>query len=383
MTVAVCMRHLCLMFGLNVSSLTMRFLVCGVLLSSSPASATILFAGGEDTSVTRIGAAYGNLLSSGRAGFARTSLGITNGGSTADPPPNRLQTPAFTATSTLWVHGQFLNGNSSTSVLNGQQSLIVRSPDGNARILVRQTGTAGTLKVSTRNIAGTITDLATASAGYVGGSTNAFDLFINYTCSGSGGVQMYLQGVQVINYTGNPCTDSATTLNQVEYLAFANTVGGVTCADTCWSELIVADEDTRGMALWTTNPAAAGNTQSWTPSTLANVNKAAISDSTVVSASTNNSISEWTVSNSIPTGSWSVKAVVQEARVQVGTTGPQHFEWVARTGGNDYVTGSLAPTTSFTTFSNQIWLTNPSTSAAWSTTDITAAGFNLGIESLP
>jgi hypothetical protein len=112
------------------------------------------------------------------------------------------------------------------------------------------------------------------------------------------------------------------------------------------------------------------------------VNKTTINDATSVSTA-GSALSEWTTAPTIPNGNWSVLAVAQEARIQVGTTGPQHFEWLLRTGGTDYVSGSLAPSTSFSTFSNQLWSLNPNTSSAWSTTDLTTAGFNLGIESLP
>jgi hypothetical protein len=196
---------------------------------------------------------------------------------------------------------------------------------------------------------------------------------------------MYLAGTQVINFSGNPCTDAATQLNQVEFASANGGAGGTVSngGGTGWSEIIIADQDTRGMGLWTLNPTAAGNTQSWTPNTVANVNKATINDTTNVSTGSNNALSEWTTPTSPPAGTWNVLAVVQEARVLRGTTGPQNFEWLLRTtDGTDHVTGSVNPSTSFGNFSNQIWATNPFTTSAWAITDI-AAGFNLGIESLP
>lgn len=337
---------------------------------------SILFAGGEDTSFTFTGTvdfpAFGGGGCAGRTAFARGGIRITS--AAGDPMPNRATTPTFTAGSIVWVHGQASFGNSATT--NNVQVLIVRSPDGVSRIVVRQTATAGLLKVSKRDAAATITDLATANATMSTGTNHSFDLKIDY--SSSGGVALYLDGTLVINYVGDPRTDAATQLNQVD-LGCPSPVFTVAGG---WSELIIADEDTRGMGLWTLVPQAAGNTQSWTPNTLANINERAIDDTTLISTSNNNDLSEWTTPTSAPTGQWDVKAIVQEARVRVGVTGPQHFDWVTRTGGADFTAGvSNAPSTAFANFNNQIWATNPNTAAPWAISNI-ASGFNLGIKSL-
>ena len=180
----------------------------------------------------------------------------------------------------------------------------------------------------------------------------------------------------MINYTGASIrTDAATQLTQLDLSQI-----GITQFNG-WSEVIVADTDTRGMALWTLAPVAAGSTQSWTPNTVANINETAINDATLISTATNNAFSEWTTPVTPPSGSWTVNAIVQEARVQRAGTGPQNFDWLVRTGGADYAAGTTqAPTTSFANFQYQ-WATNPSTLAPWSISNI-AAGFNLGIKSL-
>jgi hypothetical protein len=338
---------------------------------------TILIAGGEDTSFALVGTTGG--ASSGstniRTAYARVGLNIGGTGITADPPTNRWQTPAFAAQSTLWFHAQFGNLGSGTGTTSNAQ--MIRFLDGGTcRIIIRGTGTAGQLKISTRNNAGTITDLATSAAGAFNGLITGpvqVDVKIIYSVSGS--VTVWIDSTQVVTYSGDVTTNSATTLDQVE---FVNTNAGL---NGYWSEVIVADADTRAMSLWTLAPQAAGNTQSWTPNTLGNINETTINDATLISTSSNNSISEWTTPTSAPSGTWAVEAIVQEARVQVGLTGPQHFDWITRTGGSDFTAGvSVAPTTSFSNFKN-IWATNPNTTAAWAIGDI-ASGFNLGIKSL-
>jgi hypothetical protein len=351
---------------------------------------TLYFAGSEDISFTSIGAAQTAIGSSCgvsigcRSSFAHAAVQVGNGTSTSDPPANRLQTPTFSSVSTLWIHANFWSYSSTTGT-SGEQALLIRSPDGVARILLRQTGTSGTLKASKRNAAGTITDLATASGTFPASTNTSLDLEIVYGCTSSDQVVLYLAGTQVINYTGaSICTDSATSLNQVEFMGVNNGTGNANSCNitqtTCWSEVIIADSDTRGMGLWALAPQAAGNTQN----TVGDVNPTAFNDANFVSTGSNNALSEWTTPTTAPSGTWNVQAVVQEARVLASTSGPQHFEWLARTkDGTDHVTGSVAPPiASFGNFNNQIWATNPHTSAAWVISDI-ASGFNLGIESLP
>ncbi len=339
---------------------------------------TILFAGGEDTSFTLIGTAAGSTFGgggiAGRSSFGRAGVKVPSPQSTADPPANRARTPTFTAGTIIWVHAVLSVPDNSTT--NNEQVLIVRSPDGVSRILLRQTATAGLYKVSKRNAAGTITDLGTASTTLSLGVVHQLDMQIDY--SGSGSVLLYFDTLLNMTFSGDPRTDAATQLNQVDLaspgVAFTITGG--------WSEVIVADEDTRTMSVWTLNPAATGNTQSWTPNTLANINKPVIDDATVIGTSLNDQLSEWTTPTTPPSGAWAVRAIVQEARVRVGFTGPQHFDWVLRTASTDYTAGaSVAPTIGFNNFGNQIWATNPNTTGDWDIGDITT-GFDLGIKSL-
>jgi hypothetical protein len=181
----------------------------------------------------------------------------------------------------------------------------------------------------------------------------------------------------VVNFAGDPRTDSATQLNQVELSNWG------TNGQTLYSEIIVADQDTRGMALWTLPATASGNTQSWLPNTVGNINEINNSDGTFVSTTVNNDLSQWSPSGAVaPAGTWNVLGFFQEARAQVGATGPQHMDWSLRTSGTDYLAGlSIALSTSFNNYSRQ-WALNPNTSAPWLIADFTAAGFNYGVKAL-
>jgi hypothetical protein len=342
------------------------------LFAAEPAAAVILFATGEDTGISVIGAGFANTTTAARfrAGYGRLAMNLgSNSALTTDPPDNRVASPTFTAGSLLWIHGQFFDIGTIASTLN-QQSVIARSPDGVSRIVVRQTGTYGILKVSTRNAVGTLTDLATASSGFTNGVLAQFDMKIDY--SAGGGVQLWIAGVQVINYSGDPRTDSATTLNQIELACFS--VG-----NTQWSEVIVTDGDTRNMGMVTLQPVAAGNTQAWTPNTVTNINETTISDATFITDSTGGALSQWTTPVTIPGGNNYVLAIVQEARLRGAGAS---VDWSVRSTAADYLAGApVSPTASFVKYGNRIWATDPA-GGAWVPADITGGGLNLGIRSV-
>jgi hypothetical protein len=330
---------------------------------------TIYFAGSEDSAFTSV-TSFGSTTSTTfyRSAFARAGVSQNNFTNSAFPPAANALTPLFGPSSSFWIHGQHNNTSGSG---NNNCLLAAYDAGGVGRILVLGTATGGQVKICTRNAAGTITTLVTSAAGVIPTSTLVpLDLFINYAASGQ--CTLYVSGVAVAD-TGpgvNVTTDSATALSQVAFASLSTSAG--------WSECIIQDTSTLGLSLQTLAPVAAGNTQSWTPNTVGNVNPTSINDTNFVAATSVNSLSEWTVGTTLPAGSWVIEAVVQTARVSVGATGPQHFEWLVRTvDGSDHVAGSVAPTTSFSNFIN-VWPTNPHTSAAWLAGDL----INAGIESL-
>lgn len=339
---------------------------------------TVLWAGGEDTSfVTTLQAlpstAGPNLF---RSAFARCAMSI-NFGATTFPPTAYCLTPILTPVTSFWLHGRYATvGNGS---LSNAVWWAIADAGGVYRIAVLPTATAGQVRIVKRDASGTVTTLVTSAAGAISTFTHAnqldaFDLFVNYAVSGQ--VTLYFNGVAIAD-TGpgvDVTTDSATTLAQT--LWGANVNGTNNCF---WSEMIWQTTDSRGSALQTLPPVAAGNTQSWTPNTVGNVNPVSITDTNFISTASVNQLSEWTVATSLPAGSWNITAIVQNARANAGVTGPQHYEWLVRTtDGTDHVQGSSAPPVG--SFANDwsIWLTNPHTSAAWAAGEL----INAGIESL-
>lgn len=350
---------------------------CLYFMPLTSSSAAILAFGGEDTSFNNVAGCLSNTTATRfRAAFARGSMAVAANTGAVDPPADRCQTFVFTAGNVLWFHAQFWDSGN-VSVAN-QQSVIFRSPDGVSRVILRQTATWAQLKASSRNAAGTISDLATgATAEWSQVTVTSIDVKVDY--SASGGVQVWINGASVIAFVGDPRTDAATQLNQIEFACLSNN-------GASWSEIIVADEDTRSMVLATLALQAPGNTQAWTPSTLANVNKATINDATFISDPTGNVLSQWTTPTTAPAGSWGVKSVSIEARLLKSTSGPSQFDWIWRIGNANFLAGmSNALTTTFANYRLQRD-TSPATSTTWGINEVyntSSNQMNIGVKSLP
>jgi hypothetical protein len=364
----------------------MRRLLLSALfvLLATQADATILFAGGEDVDFTCNGSCS---VSTGaalfRTGWAREVYVAAGTNVSNDPPGTRFATPVFTPSTAIWLHAQFCNVAGGVACVNttASNAQMIRLFDdmGNPSLIIRGTGTAGQLKISSRTAGGVFTDLATCS-GVLINDINQLDIYVNYDASGT--VTIYRGSVQVCTFSGNNTNgDGGTLLELVEFSG----AGGAGLSGG-WSEVIVATADTRALGLYHLTPNGAGNTVNWSgvnPCT-AIVNPTAFNDATLSSSSLAADLLQCTVTHTLPAGVFTVPAVVMAARLKRGATGPQTFRYSTRTGGSDFDNGSdLALTTSFANYSGYVQATNPDTTGAWATTDLTAVGFNIGLLSAP
>lgn len=338
------------------------------------APATILWAGGEDIDVITTGSVPVSTTSTTfRSGYARASLSEQQGGTgSIYPATPRFATPVFANQTTVWIHAETFT--TVTLIPNSDAEAIgLYGSDGNLRLMLKAHGTSsGRMDIATRNTAGTVTVLASCdSASWpIASALTKLDWFINYAVAGS--TQLYINGTLHCTFTGDLTNNGITSLNQVE---FASPVGQL-----FWSEGIVATTDTRDMNLFTCYPTANGTTMAWTGA-YTNVNPTTINDASSVTTSSNNLVAEFACP-SVPSGSFTVPAVTSALRLQIGSTGPQNFQFVTRpgSGSTDYFSGSVGGTTVFSN-NYQIQATNPATAGSWSLTDI--VNLQQGVKSIP
>jgi hypothetical protein len=84
----------------------------------------------------------------------------------------------------------------------------------------------------------------------------------------------------------------------------------------------------------------------------------------------------------LPPGTFGVVAIVINARAQAGAAGgPSHIDLGVRTAGVDHWSSDLALPASLGVVSN-VFTTDPGTGVAFNPSDISAAGFNIGVKSI-
>jgi hypothetical protein len=350
-------------------------LFSAAFLAPKPASATILWAGGEDNDMT----CFGNCVVNNTGfdwthdgNYSRISLVERKDWAVGLPMGNYWSSPTFTAGSTLWIHASMGLDNSCCTT---DYILAVLSPDGVIRIAVRNLGSDHSrFIISKRNAAGTLTDLVTQAMSPFGTGNwrNNLDLYINYAVAGQ--VTLYNNGVPVATYSGDVTTDGATQLNQFQ-------LGGYYIY---WSEVIAATTNTCALRLYTLPGVANGVTDTWTNGGVSNVNETVLSDATLNSSNTSAQIQLYTVP-ALPTGTFSIPAVQINMRAAVDTTGPQHIYGLVHTAsdGLNHNSAALAPPQGAYGQVSAQWTTNPATAVAWTMGDLGAGAFNMGFESQP
>ena len=334
---------------------------------------TIYFAGGEDVDHYEVGGGFvSQQANSYRSSFARCSLGI-GVTSAAAYWANYLQY-AGTPTEIYWSGRVTVTSNSTS---NGNS--LVKFVDASGFVRLQVIVSSGNLIVQKVNTAGTATTLANTLAPWpvlFSGSSINDKIDIHWDNDGSGSVDIYLNEVHVYNYSGDTTTE---TLDIAGHRLFSP----VALNNSFWSEVIVADCDTRALDLKTYAPVANGNTHDFDTGTPAasNVNEIFVDDTNLDASTVAGQKDQYTCPAN-PAGTYGVLAFGISARLIRGTSGPSKADLGVRTGGTDYWEADHSLDTAWGCFQDW-WTLNPGTSANWLPTDIgNASGFNIGVKSV-
>ncbi|MFT7432965.1 MAG: hypothetical protein ACI9TY_000590 [Alphaproteobacteria bacterium] len=338
-----------------------KYIFLFALLSIKTASAEVLFAGGELEDFIRPATSYTttNTINHDQS-YSRVAFTSDHTGT--------HKTPHFKPSTDFWLTVYMRcegTGSSSYDFLSFYDSDSVRR-------LIIDINSSGRFNLKTRNAAGTETTLTTQTEPKPFNSLRRYDIHINYAAAGV--FSLYTDGVLVAEYTGDITTDGEATLSQIGfgYLHSHNNY------ETWYSQIIVADTDTRKMHLATIEPTANGDTMDWS-GLVSDINEISISDSTVITSGVADELALFTIP-ALPAGDYTVQAVVQSVKIAKGATGPQNFEYAVRTGAANYTATGGTLDIGYGKF-QKMWANNPATAASWTTTEIEDAGFNLGIKS--
>lgn len=372
---------------LRGAALALGVLFGAAAIAPQPAHAfTTYFACGEDLCFANMGEGYLDSTSGHfRSGYARGDLGVT--GDQSNPFGWRCNDciNGSTGLASFWFSAQAYNLNKT----NGSGVINLAFTDANnvERLYIDNAGPSNTLELKKQTAAGSVTTLVSSSGACPQGNTSTLlRLTVQVSSYGSSGtVNVYENGASspCITYTGNIATDSATVLNGFDLGTGGGLCGG---CDDAWSEMMVADSDLRSASLVTLDPTGNGNTQAWTCTGSTNygsVNPFTEDDTHNCNSGTAAQLEEFSLSG-LPSGSFQVMALVAYYRAIAGSSGPQNLQSDVRAGGTSHQSSNLtnfqggSPGLSLQTFQS-IWATNPTTSAAWSTSDI--GSVQTGMES--
>ncbi len=325
--------------------------------------ATIYFGGGEDSEFYQVGGGTVTTVAGWyRSAYARCGL-MTNNILTS-----YWQNWLPFTVSTFWTSARWGFGASSTAAA-GYKMVAWLDSSALERIRLISTGT-NAWKFEKVNGSGTATQLG---AGFTLVPTvivpDKLDVYIVYNAAGT--ITLYLNGIQYFTYSGDVTTDSLTALNNIR---FGSTSNG---ANTAWSEVILADTDTRSWNLQTLPPVANGNTHDFDTGSPAasNVNEIVLSDATLDGSTTAGQIDQYTIP-SIAGGTYTIVSIGVSSRMQKGVSGPSKMDLGVRSGGTDYWSSDQTLTVAWADYQNW-WSTDPNTAATWA-----ALPSNIGLKSV-
>lgn len=245
-----------------------------------------------------------------------------------------------------------------------------------------------TIQVSLRyNADGTITALrGNWSTGTVLGTSSATitgSSFGNHieaaaTIDGtSGSVQVWLNGVSILSLTGVNTKASANAYATGGFLGWQGAAAGASGAVAYYDDIILSSDTAQigAATVVTLMPSGAGTTTQWTPSTGANYaavdETTANSDTDYVSSSTSGQIDTYAMGDLAGTTSGTILAVAVNVVARDDAGGSPQLQPTIRSGGANY-SGTAKATSSTYANLQEIWETDPATTATWTISGVNA-----------
>lgn len=310
---------------------------------------------------------------------ARWSSAIAVSIQSSESPTNRSVYRCATNNSTLLARtippttSVLVSFKGRISALGGDNSTTYRPfqiwAGGSARLTLTHPAD-GSVRI--RQGGGSSAVLATSAAGVVSADTwHHYECRVVLRNDSSGVVQVWVDGVQVINYSG-PTAASVLAVDSIEFSRVNSTQSPW---DIC--DISIHDRSTPiGVNMvWDMLPTAAGAStglsQSAAGSNYDKVNEATPDgDTTYVYGDTEGQYDTYAMAD-LPAGSWTVHAVQTVMHAKKSDSGTRFFRPVLRSDGTDYVGTSVAVAESYVAYT-EIFEADPATSDPWTDSAVNA-----------
>lgn len=215
-----------------------------------------------------------------------------------------------------------------------------------------------------------------SGGGFPIGELVRFD--VQWTIHNSTGVfRIYMNESLIVEFTGDTLQTGFTTIDQLR-LSSGST--RVSADQTYFSEVIVADEDTRGWRLATLGVTADGTNTAWTGD-YTDIDEIDLDDADDITSDTADQVHGFAVDN-VPAeaAGYSVEAVVVGMRANRAASGPQNLQAHVRSGGTDYFSSNVGTLGLGLLPFQAVFATDPGTASAWAQSGVNAA--EVGVKSI-
>lgn len=208
--------------------------------------------------------------------------------------------------------------------------------------------------------------------------TGANTIDVHIVGGASGSVYVYVDDLIAINL---PTLSYPTTeLINMAYVAFASWFDSATESNrTHYSEIIIADEDTRGMRVLTKPPTSDGALTTWTGG-FADIDEIGVNDADSIVGVTNGDRSTFKADARTYSGALTVKAIALSARASRAASGPANLRHQLRKGGVNYDAATAIALGTALIGRASIWALDPSTGLAWTDTAAKDAALEFGFK---
>lgn len=318
---------------------------------------TILYAGGEDEAFTLGGSAVGvTTASTFDSTYARGSLSTGTSTGTID-------TPVFSSATTFWLHFDYYPNSGGS----GAQIIQLYNSSGT---VVFKLNVASSLVIQPQYYNGAgFTNIGTT---YTATSATRVVFDLKVVCGGSGSFELYANGTLV--------SSGSASMTSVDNIAKVRMTSLQTNVASYFSQVICADVATVGWKLHLKPPTGNGANTAWTGA-FGDVDEAVLSDADFISSAAANDIETYTGA-ALSLGSGTVKGVVVSARAKNDGAAPQNLQLALRRGSTNYFSGNVSGIgAGYLPFQN-IWETDPSTSAVWTAANAADAATEFGVKSI-
>lgn len=187
-----------------------------------------------------------------------------------------------------------------------------------------------------------------------------------------GVMDMYINGVLVTHFSGDTLRLTQTTVDRLELSNGNSSTNGV-----IFSEVIVADEDTRGMRVVTLTPDGNGASTAWTGD-VTDIDETALNDVDLITTNTT-AQEELFTSGNLVNDHYDVLAFVVGFRGQDDVTDVQQVAAMLRTNSLNF-NGATQPMPAAFAGHYEVWNLNPDSAAAWTPAQIDAIEY--GVEAI-